>query len=77
VAAQIEHLKRGGETWAEMVHGFTESQLGLVPPATPGITDGTKPLGDVVVDLMDHQMIHLANARQALADRVAGLQRAK
>jgi hypothetical protein len=69
VAAATEHLRRGGEVWAEMVRGFTPEQLDLVPPATPGITDGTRSLGDILVDLLDHQMAHLAYARQAVADR--------
>lgn len=68
-AAQVERLRRGGETWTEMVRGFTDVQLDRVPPATEGITDGTKSLADVVLVLVDHQMAHLGHARQALADR--------
>lgn len=70
-AAAIEHLKHGGEAWSAMVRGFTPGQMSRIPPATPGITDGSTPIGEILLDLVDHQMTHLAYAQQAVAARRA------
>lgn len=44
-----------------------DEQLAVVPPAAPGLTDGTKPLGEVIDVMIGHQAEHLAYMRGALA----------
>jgi hypothetical protein len=69
LAGQIEHLRDGGVRWAALVRGFGEEQLGKVPPATPGVTDGSKTLAEIVDLLIDHQQAHVTYIRRALPER--------
>jgi len=64
--AYAERLAAGGRAWATLTSGLDDAQLGTVPPATPDITDGTKPLGSIISHMIEHQSIHLNYVKDAV-----------
>jgi hypothetical protein len=61
-----ERLRRGEQTWAALVRGLSDAQLDLVPPAAQDITDGTRPLAEIMDRMIEHQSIHLDYVRDAV-----------
>jgi DinB superfamily len=72
--AQIELLRRGGADWAALLRRFGDEQLDRVPPATEGITDGSKSLAEIMRMMLDHQAIHVNYIRQAVTGTTAAAQ---
>jgi DinB superfamily len=69
LSAQIELLRRGGADWAALLRRFGDEQLDRVPPATEGITDGSRSLAEIMDVMLDHQATHVNYIRQAVAGR--------
>lgn len=65
-SAQLDRLRAGGAAWATLVRGLDDTQLDQVPPAAPGIADGTSTLGHILGLMIDHQTAHLAHIRAAV-----------
>ncbi|WP_433125697.1 DinB family protein [Micromonospora sp. CA-240977] len=53
----------------DVLRKLTDEQLDVVPPAAPGITDGTKSLYQIVDMMIDHQGEHLTHMRSSVAGR--------
>lgn len=73
--AHAERLRRGGQTWAALVRGLSDAQLDQVPPLTKDITDGTKPLAEIMDRMIEHQLIHLDYIRAAVTGQARGSER--
>lgn len=72
VTSTIALLDSGLADLAERLRTLPPVQLERTPPAAPGITDGTVPLGRVVSLMADHQFDHLGVMSKAVAAGRAG-----
>jgi hypothetical protein len=70
-AGLMEMVRAGRPVLAGLLSGLTDKQLDSCPPAADGITDGTRTLFEVIMDMADHQAQHLSYLRKALASPAA------
>ncbi|MBV9447174.1 MAG: DinB family protein [Streptosporangiaceae bacterium] len=66
VAEVVELLKQSGAKSAAVVRALTDEQLGSVPPAADGISDGKTPLGEIAATMLAHQAEHVRHMMEAV-----------
>jgi hypothetical protein len=67
VAATMDALRGPGAAFVDAVRGLSDKQLDSFPPPAPSLTDGSKPLGEIVQFISDDLATHRAHLERAIA----------